>query len=170
MQSSCGTNQWHRRPNNESPEHAPIRFGLESINDSSHAGLLFSSYFAGILFALIYSAWILLRVVKNNRGSSRSAKWTNASIISLRRNLNLLFSSAVILAAACFANEILSVCHTYMVGRFTDASPAYAIIQAWQTTQCLVCLLIILQVIRWRSLAALETHSVNTNPTCGVNR
>ena len=115
-------------------------------------------YFAGLLLAVTYSVWNLIVVMRSNRLSPSSLRSTHLPIAKVKRNLNFLFSLGVILASACFANQILNVSFIYMVGRFTDANPAFALQQAWDISQFLACFLLLLHTLRWYAFAALDQH------------
>jgi hypothetical protein len=116
-------------------------------------------YLAALLLAVIYSVRTLLGVIESNRPSRSSVSSTRLPMAKVQRNLNCLFSLGVILSSACFANQILNVLFTYMVGRFTDANPAYALQQAWHVSQFVVCLLLLLHAMRWYVFAVLDRHS-----------
>jgi hypothetical protein len=116
-------------------------------------------YLGGPLLAVIYGVTTLLRVIKRYQPSRSSVTSTHLSMAKVQRNLNSLFSLGVILASACFANQILNVLFTYMVGRFTDANPAYALQQAWHVSQLVACLLLLLHAMRWCVFAVLDRDS-----------
>jgi hypothetical protein len=116
-------------------------------------------YLVRLVFATVWSISILFRFVAKARNSSASQSLNRLSLSSLDHNLEALFSMSLILACACTANQILGVSRIYMIGRFTDANPVYALNEAWAVSQGITGILLLLRAVRWYASAVVaSTH------------
>ena len=106
-------------------------------------------YFAGLVLLTGWGGVLLVRIARATKFCSVSQGTNELAVEGSKLSLDSVFCLAVILAAACFADEILFVCRIYMVDRFTDVSPAYALNLAWSVTHYAATMLVLLQVARW---------------------
>jgi hypothetical protein len=114
-------------------------------------------YFAGLVFATVWSISILFRFAARARNSGASPNLDLFALSKLDHKLKSLFSMSLILAGACAANQILGVSRIYMVDRFTDANPVYALDEAWAVSQIIAGILLLLRAIRWYTSAVVAS-------------
>ena len=110
-------------------------------------------YFAGLVFATVWSIFLLFLFVAKARNSSASLGLNRFSLSALDHKLEALFSISLILAGACAFNQILGVSRVYMIDRFTDANPVYALDEAWAVSQVITGILLLLRAVRWYTSA-----------------
>jgi hypothetical protein len=119
-------------------------------------------YFVGMLLAAISSVSILFRFVVGIRSLNvmvpASVAATYSALERMNRSLDSLFCLSVVLAVGCFANQILGVSRVYMVDRFTDANPVFALDEAWFVSQSLICVLLLMHIGRWYASSRLDRH------------
>jgi hypothetical protein len=101
-------------------------------------------YFAGLVVATIWSFSTVFQFVRSIRSSKDLLGPDRFALSMLDRRLKSLFDLSVILAGACAANQILGVSRVYMIDRFTDANPAYALDEAWVVSQIIAGILLLL--------------------------
>lgn len=116
-------------------------------------------YFAGLVVATTWSFSTLFQFVRSIRSSKDLLGPDRFALSMLDRRLKSLFDLSVILAGACAANQILGVSRVYMIDRFTDANPAYALDEAWVVSQIIAGILLLLRTIHWYTSAVVgSTH------------
>jgi hypothetical protein len=119
----------------------------------------------GFFLANLVTLWAtvsLCRILRALRITERGVRVpTFNSLLGIEnrvRNLQAYKSVETVLATGCFANQILRVWQIYAL-RITDANPLFALKDAWNVSQVLIGLLLILEIIRWYGFATLETFS-----------
>jgi hypothetical protein len=89
-------------------------------------------YFAGLVFATIWSISTLFQFVRNIRSSKDLLGPDRFALSMLDRRLKSLFGLSVILAGACAANQILGVLRVYMIDRFMTACAPFCGFRKWR--------------------------------------
>ena len=118
-------------------------------------------YFVGVLFVVIWSYILILRIIVGLEALKVRSDNLNESEYSelerMNRNLHSIFSLGVTCTSGCCVNQIFGVWFVYMA-RVTDANPFFAFRQAWIVIQVLLCFLVSLDATRRYASAALEHH------------
>ena len=111
------------------------------------------AYVWGIIIATLWAACAGVRLEVRLRSNAGSG--ANVRPRSLQRHVDAVFMLALLLAAACFANQVLIIDQVYMVLRFTDADVAEPIRIVRFLTTLNSVFIIAFQLIRWRISARL---------------
>ena len=116
-------------------------------------------YLSGLLMVVIWGISTFLRIMIGSRSVDSANGTVDANtllkLVKMGRKLHSLYSVGVVLAVGCSANQVFGVWQTYML-RVTDANPFFAIKEAWAVSQLLICLLIVLDTVRWYGCATIE--------------
>jgi hypothetical protein len=105
----------------------------------------------GLLAVAIRSVFIYIHLARRAARRSQSSEFDSSTTSKLIRGLNSLFCTGIILAAFCFVDLTFAVDRIYMVDRFTDANPVYALQEAQRVSRIIAVICLSLQVLRWRA-------------------
>jgi len=116
-------------------------------------------YLVGVLCVVAWSFALFSKIMIGIRSMRRHVddptEGAYLKLAGMNRSLHSIHSLGVVFTSGCCANQIFGVWFTYMA-RVTDANPFFALHEAWNVAQILVCLHVILDIIRRYAAAALE--------------
>jgi hypothetical protein len=116
-------------------------------------------YFVGVLCVVAWSFALVSKIMIGIRSMRQYVDGPTESaylkLVRINRSLNSIHSLSVVFTSGCCANQIFGVWFTYMA-RVADANPFFALREAWNVAQILVCLHVTLDIIRRYATAALE--------------
>jgi hypothetical protein len=123
--------------------------------------LLDRLYFAMVIFAVVGSAGVCIRILRATKARSTAQLNMSARIETQVMHLNAMFRLALLAAAGFALDGIWNSFLFYMVLRFTDADTVPVIHCYRFTTQILLLLLLGMRVMKWwASIAVVRSRPV----------